>query len=141
MQGIKRRVIYVSLYEFIAIVLVSAALIVLGHDPLASGSLSVAASTIAVAWNWIWNSLFERWESRQVTRGRSVKRRIAHAIGFEGGLAILLVPVFAWWLKVSLWEAVVLDASLLLFFLVYTFVYNWGFDKIFGLPRSAMPAP
>lgn len=141
MQGIKRRVVYVSLYEAIAITLVSVALIVLGHDPLASGSLSVVASTLAVIWNWIWNSLFERWEARQTIRGRSVKRRIAHAIGFEGGLAIILVPVFAWWLSVSVWEAIVLDAGLLMFFLFYTFVYNWGFDKIFGLPRSAMPAP
>lgn len=41
---------------------------------------------IAVLWNIGFNWAFERWESRQAVRGRSVKRRIAHAIGFEGGL-------------------------------------------------------
>jgi len=73
--------------------------------------------------------------------GRSVARRIAHAIGFEGGLAAVLVPLFAWWLEIGLWEALVFDAALLLFFLVYTFAFNWGFDRVFGLPASAAAQP
>ena len=32
-----------------------------------------------------------------------------------------------------------LDLGLLLFFLVYTFVFNWVFDRVFGLPASALP--
>ena len=36
-------------------------------------------------------------------------------------------------------QAFVLDLGLLLFFLVYTFVFNWTFDRIFGLPASALP--
>ena len=102
---------------------------------------AVAASAIAVVWNLIFNTLFERWESRQVRRGRSVGRRIAHAIGFEGGLVFTLVPLFAWWLEISLWQAFVLDLGLIVFFLVYTFVFNLLFDRIFGLPTSAQPAP
>jgi hypothetical protein len=51
----------------------------------------------------------------------------------------MLVPFFAWWLEVSLWQAFVLDLGLLLFFLVYTFVFNWVFDRVFGLPASALP--
>ena len=61
------------------------------------------------------------------------------AIGFEGGMGVMLVPFFAWWLDVSLWQAFVLDLELLLFFLGYTFVFNWTFDRIFGLPASALP--
>jgi uncharacterized membrane protein len=38
---------------------------------------------------------------------------------------------------VSLWQALLYDAALLLFFLVYTFVFNWAFDRVFGLPASA----
>lgn len=101
----------------------------LGH----SGMLAVVASVI---WNLIFNALFERWESRQ-----AVRRRIAHAIGFEGGLIALLVPMFAWGLGVTLWQALVIDLGLVLSFLVYTFVFNWGFDRVFGLPRSAQAAP
>ena len=97
----------------------------------------MASSVIAVVWNLAFNTVFEAWESRQKVRGRSVARRIAHAIGFEGGLAAILVPVFAWWLGIGLWEAFLFDAALLVFFLVYTFVFNWSFDSAFGLPASA----
>jgi len=83
------------------------------------------------------NAMFERWESRQAVRGRSVRRRVAHAIGFEGGLALFLIPLVAWGLGVSLVEAFWLDLGLLAFFLVYTFVFNWAFDRVFGLPASA----
>lgn len=49
----------------------------------------------------------------------------------------MTIPLFAWWLDISLWQAVVLDAGFLLFFLIYTFIFNWGFDHVFGLPLSA----
>jgi uncharacterized membrane protein len=142
MQGLQRRVVYITLYEGIAIVCASAGLALmtdvgLGH----SGMLAVVASVIAVIWNLAFNALFERWESRQAVRGRSVRRRIAHAIGFEGGLIAFLVPMFAWGLGVTLWQALVMDLGLVLFFLVYTFVFNWGFDRVFGLPRSAQAVP
>lgn len=141
MQGLKRRVVYISLYEGIAIVAASAGLSLMSGQGLDhSGPLAVIASVIAVLWNLSFNALFERWESRQAVRGRSLGRRIAHAIGFEGGLVAFLVPVFAWWLGVSLWEALLMDLGLVVFFLIYTFVFNWVFDAIFGLPASAAGA-
>ena len=96
-------------------------------------------SAIAVSWNLAWNSLFESWEARQPERGRNIKRRIMHALGFEFGLLAILVPVMAWWLEISLWHAFVLDMGLLIFFVFYTFVFSLAFDKIFGLPLSAQP--
>ena len=140
MQGIKRKLVYVSLYEAIAIVAASAGFALMSGKELSeAGPLSVICSVVAVVWNMAFNSMFEAWESRQAQRGRSVGRRIAHAIGFEGGLAAILVPVIAWWLGVSMWQALVMDIGLMLFFLVYTFCFNWAFDRIFGLPASAMP--
>lgn len=137
MQGLKRKLVYVSLFETIAIILTSIILILLGHDLLHSGSVSVLVSIIAVVWNLIWNTLFEWWEVRQVVRGRSWRRRIAHAVGFEGGLALLTVPLLAWWLSIGLLEALLLDIGLLIFFLIYTFIFAYFFDRIFGLPLSA----
>ena len=140
MQGIKRKLVYVSLYEAIAIVAASAGFALMSGKELSeAGPLSVICSVVAVVWNMAFNSMFEAWESRQAQRGRTVARRIAHAIGFEGGLAAILVPVIAWWLGVSMWQALVMDIGLMLFFLVYTFCFNWAFDRIFGLPASAMP--
>ncbi|WP_298233401.1 PACE efflux transporter [uncultured Azohydromonas sp.] len=140
MQGIKRRVVYVTLYEAIAIVLAGAGFMAMSDADLRhAGSLSVLSSAVAVLWNVAFNHAFEWWEARQPVRGRSLRRRLAHALGFEGGLAAMLVPVMAWWLDVSLWHAMAMDLGLVLFFLAYTFVFNWVFDRVFGLPRSALP--
>ncbi|KQP44694.1 PACE efflux transporter [Pseudorhodoferax sp. Leaf274] len=138
MQGIQRKIVYVTLYEGIAILCASVGLALLsGQGAGTSTALATVCSVIAVIWNLVFNTLFEAWEKRQPVRGRSVQRRIAHALGFEGGLAAILVPLFAWWLDIGLYEALLFDAALLLFFLVYTFVFNWGFDRVFGLPASA----
>ncbi|MEO7243358.1 MAG: PACE efflux transporter [Variovorax sp.] len=140
MQGARRKVVYVILYEAIAIVVASLGLAQLSGDTLArSGALAVATSAVAVLWNLAFNAMFEAWESRQTKRGRSVGRRVAHAIGFEGGLVAWLVPLIAWWLDVSLWRALTMDFALVVFFLAYTFVFAWCFDRLFGLPASAAP--
>jgi uncharacterized membrane protein len=141
MQGIKRKLVYVSLYELFAVGLTSAGLALMAGSELGqAGVAAVASSAIALLWNLAYNSLFEAWEGRQIIKGRGLGRRIAHALGFEAGLVVMLVPLFAWWLEVSLWQALMLDIGLILFFLVYTFVFNLVFDRVFGLPASAMPA-
>ena len=138
MQGIKRRVVYISIYEIIAITICSVGFAALSERSLGhAGVLSLIASAIAVSWNLLFTIVFEAWEARQTVRGRSFRRRLAHALGFEGGLILLLVPVIAWWLDVSLLHALVMDLGLAAFFLFYTFVFNWTFDRIFGLPLSA----
>lgn len=138
MQGLKRKLVYVSLFETIAIVLTTLLLMLLGHDSAHSGVVSVVISVIAVVWNLIWNYSFEAWERRQTVKGRSIRRRLVHAVGFESGLALMTIPLLAWWLSIGVFEALALDIGLLLFFLLYTFVFNWGFDRIFGLPESAL---
>ena len=138
LQGARRRILYVSLYELIAIAVATYGLALLtGAGAAHSSVVAVASSAIAVLWNLAFNYLFERWESRQAVRGRSMARRVAHAIGFEGGLIFFLVPLFAWWFQVGLWQAFVMDIGLIVFFLCYTFAFNWGFDRVFGLPASA----
>lgn len=139
LQGARRRILYVTLYELIAIAVATYGLAqVTGAGAAHSSVIAAASSAIAVLWNLAFNYLFERWELRQAVRGRSVARRVAHALGFEGGLVFMLVPLFAWWFKVSLWQAFVMDIGLLVFFLCYTFAFNWGFDRVFGLPASAV---
>lgn len=137
LQGPWRRVLFVGLYELIAIVCASGLFMLIGQQPGESGAMAVAASVIAMSWNVTFNHWFERWELRQTVKGRSLKRRIAHALGFEGGLGDILIPVMAWWFGISLWEATVMEAGMLAFFLVYTYGFNWAFDRIFGLPAAA----
>lgn len=138
MQGLKRRIVYVTAYEAIAILLSALALaLVYGVAPGHAGAMSIVASAIAVTWNFLYNAGFEWWESRQTRRGRDLGRRILHAAGFELGLVLVLVPMFAVWLGISLVEAFLLDLGLILFFLAYTFLFNLAFDHVFGLPASA----
>jgi uncharacterized membrane protein len=106
-----------------------------------AGVLSVLSSAVAMAWNLVFNAGFEAWEARRASGGRGLGIRLAHAVGFEGGLALILIPLVAWWMAIGLLEALVLDLGLLAFFLVYTFVFNAAFDRIFGLPASAVRAP
>ena len=138
MQGAKRRVVYVGLYEFIAIVLSAILLEWMSNAGITESlGLAIAASAVAIIWNLIFNSLFERWESNRQQQGRNLAVRILHAIGFEGGLLVFLIPLVAWWYNVSFWQALVMDLGLLIFFLIYTFVFTWVFDRVFGLPTSA----
>jgi len=137
----RRRIVQALLYEFIAIAVVGPVLAwVYGHSMSSSLTLAALMSSVALAWNYVFNALFERWEARQAQRGRSLARRIAHGIGFEGGLVFWLVPVMAWWLTIGWWEALLADLALLLFFMVYTVAFTWAFDRLFGLPASARAA-
>ncbi|WP_027820468.1 PACE efflux transporter [Paraburkholderia bannensis] len=140
MQGIKRRVVYLTLFEGLGILITGTSFAsVAGSGADRAGAAAVFTSLVAVAWNALYNWLFERWEARQTQRGRSPLRRVLHAIGFEGGLVIFLVPMIALTLRVSLFEAFAMDIGLTVFFLVYAYIFNLVFDAVFGLPASAMP--
>ena len=52
-----------------------------------------------------------------------------HAFGFELGLILIVIPLAAWWLSISLWQAFVLDIGLVLFYLPYAFFYNLAYDR------------
>lgn len=136
-----RRVVQAILYELFAIAFVGPAMsLMFGQSVGSTLALAFVMSTIALAWNYVFNGLFEAWESRQAVKGRSFKRRLAHGIGFEGGLVFLLVPVMAYWLETTLLKAFIADLGILAFFFVYAIVFTWAFDKVFGLPQSARAA-
>lgn len=130
MSAVLRRIIYVVTYEATAILLVFIALTVLGYGGQSSTLVAVASSTVALIWNFVWTSAFEAWERRQASQTRTVPRRIAHAIGFEGGLVVFLIPLLAWILNVSLLDAFILELGILVFFFIYTFVFAWLFDIV-----------
>ncbi len=133
-----RRIVQALLYEVFAIAFVGPVLGLAFDKPQTSTlGLAVVLSMIALAWNYSFNWLFERWESRQAVRGRSLARRLAHGVGFEGGLAVLLVPVMSLWLDITPLAAFVANLGLLAFFFVYAVGFTWTFDRVFGLPASA----
>ena len=134
-----RRVLQAVLYEVFAIAFVGPVLSFAFDKPATSTlALAVVLSSIALAWNYVFNAIFERWESRQARRGRSLLRRLAHGTGFEGGLALLLVPVMSLWLDIPALDALIANIGLLAFFFFYAIGFTWAFDRVFGLPESAV---
>ena len=138
MSPTTRRVLQALLYEAIAIAVVGPVLsLAFDKSPTSTFGLAVVLSTVALTWNYVFNWIFERWESRQSVRGRSFARRLAHGAGFEGGLVILLLPVMSLWLDISLTTAFLANLGLLVFFFFYAIAFTWCFDRVFGLPASA----
>lgn len=139
MTPIARRVTQALLYEVGAIALTSP-IIGFGFDTTVESALILSAimSTIALTWNYVFNSIYERWEARQKVKGRSFMRRVVHGLGFEAGLVVMLVPLMAVWLETSLLTAFIAELGILVMFLVYAVVFTWAFDKVFGLPQSAL---
>ncbi|WP_206348545.1 MULTISPECIES: PACE efflux transporter [unclassified Leucobacter] len=133
-----RRAVYVGGYELFGALFTSFVLgSLLGHGGGESTITAILVSLTATAWNYAWNSIFEWAERRFSIKGRGPLMRVVQAIGYEGGLLIFTVPLVAFLLHVGLLEALMIESGLLVFFLVYTYVYSWVFDKIFGLPESA----
>jgi len=129
-KSLRERLAHALCFEIIAVALCAPALAwIMGKPLLHMGALTAVISLIAMLWNMVYNAGFERVE-RRLGWVRDTRVRMVHALGFEFGLILIVVPLAAWWLSISLWEALVLDIGLLLFFLPYTYVYNLAYDRL-----------
>ncbi|QOZ83972.1 MULTISPECIES: multidrug/biocide efflux PACE transporter [Chromobacterium] len=118
------------MYELCAMaMLVPLASLVMEQSLLHMGALAFMMSTAAMMWNVVFNMLFDRMEAA-MGWSRTVGVRTLHALMFEGGLVIMLVPLAAWWLNVSYWQAFLLDLGFFAFFLPYTYIFNWLYDSL-----------
>lgn len=126
----KRRIVHALSYEIILLVIIAIALSLIFKMPMeVTGVLGIVMAVTSVIWNMIFNHFFEKLEAKRKFQ-RTVGVRILHAIGFEGGLMLATIPMIAYALQMSLWEAIVLDFSLTLCILVYTFIFQWCYDLI-----------
>ncbi|WP_367111784.1 PACE efflux transporter [uncultured Psychrobacter sp.] len=141
LSPIKRRVLYVTLFEIFAVMLTTFILVGLsGGDTQQSLILAIIIASTAVVWNFIYNTLFEYWEKRNQINKRTFIIRSLHAIGFEGGLTLVCMPLYMIWYGVGIWMALTMEISLTLAFLVYTYLFTLGFDTVFTLPQQAVKA-
>ncbi len=128
-KSVKERALHALLFEIIGVLLFAPGLAwVLGQSLGKMGAMTVMISTVAMLWNMVFNALFDRLRAR-IGFALSLRIRAMHAICFEAGLVIAVVPMAAWWLSISLWEAFLLDIGLLLLFLPYTMLFNLAYDK------------
>ncbi|MEW5422503.1 PACE efflux transporter [Amorphus sp. 3PC139-8] len=105
------------------------------------GFVALVSSLVATAWNYLYNVGFDRllWRLRGSTR-KSVGLRVMHALLFEAGLIVILVPLFAWYLEIGLWRALVMDLGFAGFYVVYAFIFNWAYDWVFPIDYEALEA-
>ncbi len=136
----KRRIIHALSYEIILLIVIAVVLSQMLHLPLeVTGILGAVMALTSVLWNMIFNHFFEKME-KQKNLKRTIAVRILHAIGFEGGLMLATIPMIAYALNLGIWQAIVLDFSLTMGILLYTFIFQWCYDglelKLGGAPQS-----
>jgi len=140
MRDTKDRIRHALSFEIIALMLVT---------PLGAwafdlpfnhiGIVALASATIATGWNYLYNLMFDHAMLRIAGHVRkTIALRILHALLFEGGLLLILLPFIAWYLSVSLIEAFLMDVAFAAFYLVYAFVYNWLYDLVFPVPETQL---
>ncbi|WP_432287658.1 PACE efflux transporter [Aminobacter sp. BA135] len=105
------------------------------------GVVTVVSATIATIWNYLFNLGFDHLLLRvKGSVRKTLPMRVAHAILFEVGLLAVLMPFIAWYLGVSLLHALLMDASFALFYMVYAFAFNWGYDVVYPVQESRAKA-
>ena len=125
----KERVLHAVLFEVVALCLViPLTALITGKGTGSLALVGIALSLYTVVWNYIYNLWFDK--ACTVPREqRSLKIRMLHTIGFEGGLVFVTVPAVAWFLNISILAALALEAGFLVFFFIYAILFNWGYDK------------
>jgi uncharacterized membrane protein len=101
-----------------------------------SAVIVVGSATVAMLWNYVYNLGFDKALNRFAgTTLKSGPVRILHAVLFEIGLLLMLMPLIALYLGITLWQAFVMDLAFALFYMGYALVFNWAYDKVFPLPE------
>ncbi|HFK5721862.1 TPA: PACE efflux transporter [Enterobacter asburiae] len=141
-KSVKERVFHAVIFEVTANVIIALSLAwLMNVSVLQSGSLSVISALTATVWNFIFNKLFDSLQKKHQFQ-RTFLVRAIHAVGFETGLIISLIPVAIVMLNLTVTEAFFVEIGLVLFFLPYTMLFNWLYDYLrwtfVGRKRSAL---
>ncbi|NME37903.1 PACE efflux transporter [Enterobacter asburiae] len=141
-KSVKERVFHAVIFEVTANVIIALSLAwLMNVSVLQSGSLSVISALTATVWNFIFNKLFDSLQKKHQFQ-RTFLVRAIHAVGFETGLIISLIPVAMVMLNLTVAEAFIVEIGLVLFFLPYTMLFNWLYDYLrwtfVGRKRTAL---
>ncbi|WP_139974277.1 PACE efflux transporter [Ochrobactrum sp. CGA5] len=138
MRSFMDRVRHATMFELIGLaIFIPGSAFILDKPAAEMGVIGVVSATTATIWNFLFNLGFDKAMLRftgSVSKGMAV--RVLHAILFEAGLIVLLIPFIAWYLGISLITAFLMDIAIVVFYLVYAFVFNIAYDKLFPLPHG-----
>lgn len=139
MRTFRDRIRHAVTYEIIGLFLFIPVGVLLFNQPITEMSVVAIASSLAsTIWNFVYNLSFDKvMLSLRGTTEKNVIIRVFHAVLFEAGLTISLVPIVAWYLGISLISAFIMDITIVLFYLGYTFFFNLAYDFIFPVEDEA----
>lgn len=139
MRTFRDRVRHALLFEAVALAIFIPGSAALFDQPVDHmGVIGVASATIATVWNFVFNMGFDRAMLR--LRGsvdKTLAIRVAHTLLFEAGLVAMLIPLIAWYLGIGLWAALLMDLAIVAFYLVYGFLFNLAYDRLFPIAAAA----
>jgi len=108
----------------------------------AMGVIGVGSALAAMVWNYLYNLVFDRTMQRTVGHTRKgLLLRVGHAVLFEAGLLVILLPPIAWYLGIGFTEAFFMDLAIAAFYVAYAFVFNLTYDVTFPVKTWGDPAP
>ncbi|THF53796.1 PACE efflux transporter [Allorhizobium terrae] len=138
MKTVRDRVQHAIVFEVIALLIIIPLGILFFHMPANDiGLITIGSAVVATGWNYIYNLLFDIGMKRvKGDLNKTIPIRVFHAILFEAGLLAILAPLVALYLGITLVEALILDVSLSLFYVVYAFLFNLIYDRLFPFSQS-----
>lgn len=124
------RVFHAVSFEVIAIAITAPlSAWILERSIFQMGTVAIILSTLAMLLNLFYNMIFDHYWPL-IKGPRPTKIRVMHAIGFELSFVIVGLPILAFLLKMSLWNAFLLEVGFFAFFLFYTYAFNLSYDKL-----------
>jgi uncharacterized membrane protein len=129
------RVRHAAMFEIIGLAIFIPGSAILFNKPVeAMGIIGIISATTATIWNFLFNLGFDRVMLRlRGTVRKTIPLRVVHAILFEAGLVVLLIPFIAWYLGISFIAALMMDVVIVLFYLAYAFLFNIAYDWLFPI--------
>ncbi|MDJ0792787.1 MAG: PACE efflux transporter [Woeseiaceae bacterium] len=134
------RLRYALMFEGLLVAIFSVAMFVMFERGLLDmGAFSVTLSLIALAVNFIYNSIYDRIDVRfgRIPTERSRGWRIVHALGFEFTLVVVNLPIIMWWMQWSFWQALGFDIIAMAVVVIYTYYFTLAYDRVFPIQQPA----
>jgi len=99
--------------------------------------LSLKAMLVNLVYNWVFDHVDAR--ANRISSDRSTIGRIIHAAGFETTLMLTSLPIYVWWLQITMLQALMTDVVVTSLVVAYTYAFTLGYDRLFPLVRYQVP--
>lgn len=129
-MSVKERIFHSFLFEMGAIAV--ATVLVMNFstaDTHSALGVSVIMAVMAMLWNFVFNLGFDKiFTAPRESRGFGL--RLFHTVSFEVGLLVFTIPVIAYMLDLSWWQALIADIGITIVITIYALIFNWVYDNV-----------